>query len=560
MDRRTLVELDSRDITGSAERTWATVVERNRPVHLLRYERSLVAVEGGKLREMGEHDLCAVVDATVRFTDGGRPKYPPVRLLNFMLANVPSAIPKLRRVSHMPTFADDERLLVTPGFDEASGTFVALPPELVDLEVPSRPSPEQVGTAVGSLRDLLVDFPICGPADFAAALAVAITPTVLPLIGDAAGLPGCIVLAPTARTGKGLLLKTLAAVVTGADLPHQDWSGSNVEMRKAITAALRDAPTYFLLDNIRGTLASTALEVLHTSRTWSDREMGHSRRLVLAGDTMVLYTGNNVVLGGDLPFRLFPICLDSGLESPDQRSGFRYSLPADAHMRRRELLAAILTLGTNWLARDRPAFIGPTFGGFDAWRNVVGGILQAAGVDGFLDNLDRIRHQDEDRAALHRLVDLWLRSEYAAKPATSAQLYMVLGHVEGIDLGRGDERARINQLGKLLGSLRNRPILGYRVVEATTDHEGFRRWSLEPTNERGGPGSEGSEHSPRKLSADSERALDFAQSWNWLQVGLPSGQIVGPGETPWRAWLPTASAADLAAVIGLLDDRQEGNG
>jgi hypothetical protein len=544
-DRRTLVKLDSRDITAIAEQTWAPVVERNQPAHLFRYERSLVAVEGDTPTELGEHDLCAVVDAAVRFTDGGRPKYTPVRLLNFMLTNVDRAIPELRRVRRVPTFTADERLLLTPGFDEATGTFVALPPELIGLDVPSRPSPRQVADAVDRFRDLLVDFPLCGPADFAASLAVVITPLVLPLIGDDAGQPGCVTLANTPRTGKGLLLKTLTAVVTGADLPHQDWSGSNAEMRKAITAALRDAPIYFLLDNIRGTLASTALEVYHTTRLWSDRELGHSRRLVLSGDTMLLYTGNNIVIGGDLPFRLFPICLDSGLESPEERSGFRYNLPTYARQNRPKLLTGALTLVTNWLALGRPAFTGPTFGGFDAWHAVLGGILQAAGVPGFLDNLDRVRRQDEDRAALHRLVGVWLTSEYATKPATSAALYVVLGHVEGIDLARGDERSRINHLGKLLGSLRNRPILGYRVVETTTDREGFRRWLLEPAQAE-----------TTMNGREREQALDLAKSWNWLPVRLPGGQVVEPGEPSWRAWVPTASAADLGVVIQLLDDAQ----
>lgn len=57
-------------------------------------------------------------------------------------------VPTLKRVSIVPTFTKDGRLLSEPGFDEASGIFLDLK---VNVDVPPQPTPRQVRTALRQL-------------------------------------------------------------------------------------------------------------------------------------------------------------------------------------------------------------------------------------------------------------------------------------------------------------------------------------------------------------------------------------------------------------------------
>ena len=60
--------------------------------------------------------------------------------------------------------------------------------------------------------------------------------------------------------------------------------------------------------------------------------------------------------------------------------------------RRAGLVTAALTLARDWYAARCPSPGGvPPFGGFQEWANTVGGVLEHAGVTGFLGNRDRFR-------------------------------------------------------------------------------------------------------------------------------------------------------------------------
>ena len=73
----------------------------------------------------------------------------------------------------VPVFALDGRLLTEPGYDPASGLFVALPADLRVPPVPTRPSASELDEAVGWVTDeLLGDFPFTSEADRAHVLAL----------------------------------------------------------------------------------------------------------------------------------------------------------------------------------------------------------------------------------------------------------------------------------------------------------------------------------------------------------------------------------------------------
>lgn len=139
---------------------------------------------------------------------------------------------------------------------------------------------------------------------------------------------------------------------------------------------------------------------------------------------------------------------------------------------RGKIIWASLTLIQNWIAKDRP---GPqegtsAFGTFEDWRLVLGGILRAAGISGFLGNLEEFYNASNDESqALNVFVDAWWE-KFQGKEVGVNDLYpLVIDKSIPIELGRNtSERGEKTALGKLLSRSRGRQIGEYRISLGTT--------------------------------------------------------------------------------------------
>ena len=90
---------------------------------------------------------------------------------------------------------------------------------------------------------------------------------------------------------------------------------------------------------------------------------------------------------------------------------------------RPELVAALLTIIQAWLAAGRPAYTGKRLAGFEAWSNVVGGILQHAKMEGFLDNRDQVmRHAQQSQEEEVEFVAPWYACLKAAAPTLTGDV------------------------------------------------------------------------------------------------------------------------------------------
>jgi putative DNA primase/helicase len=102
--------------------------------------------------------------------------------------------------------------------------------------------------------------------------------------------------------------------------------------------------------------------------------------------------------------------MDAKVERPQERTGFRHpKLRAWAMEHRAELICVCLTLVRAWLVDGRPEDNeAPTFGSFEDWAAVIGGILKVAGINGFLGNVQSIYDQaDEEGAAIRSFLSAW---------------------------------------------------------------------------------------------------------------------------------------------------------
>src|SRR5207245_8492640 len=103
----------------------------------------------------------------------------------------------------------------------------------------------------------------------------------------------------------------------------------------------------------------------------------------------------------ELARRTVWIRLDAKIERPWGRSDFKHHpIRAWVDQHRAELVWALLVLVQHWIGCGRPAFRTCTLGSYESWAEVIGGILDTAGIEGVLANTDAVnrRAQGEDTA------------------------------------------------------------------------------------------------------------------------------------------------------------------
>ena len=339
------------------------------------------------------------ISNTVRSSkDGIRDCFPPVPLIENILALHAWSFPPLQAITGVPVLRPDGTLLAKPGYDSATHLFYSPPSELEVPEIPTVLSRKYVADALQLITEPFREFPFVDEAGLPNTLGTALTPILRFAIKGSTPLG--LFDAPQAGTGKGLLAELIASITTGRPAammaaPHQE-----EEWRKRITALLSSGATVITIDNVENRLESASLAIALTAQEWTDRILGLSKVITCPVRVTWVATGNNIRLGGDLPRRCYWIRLDSKMSRPWKRSGFKHpDLLAWVSEHRGELLVALLTLARAWYAADKPQASVPVIGSFTEWANTVGGILQYAGMKGFLGNLEEM-YEFSDESAL----------------------------------------------------------------------------------------------------------------------------------------------------------------
>ena len=123
------------------------------------------------------------------------------------------------------------------------------------------------------------------------------------------------------------------------------------------------------------------------------------------------------------------------------------------------------------------------------YRRVIGGILEAAGIHGFLGNLQGFyQSSDDETQTLTNFVENWW-SNFKDKEVGVNELYpLIKNNFIPLDLGANRlERSEKTTLGKTLAGLRDRRIGRYSIHQEGTK-QGARQYRLilvenEPPNE-----------------------------------------------------------------------------
>jgi hypothetical protein len=116
---------------------------------------------------------------------------------------------------------------------------------------------------------------------------------------------------------------------------------------------------------------------------------------------------------------------------------------------------------------------------YESYSEIIGGILEVAGVPGFLDIAQQQATLEDDQSNLAPLIPLW-RREFQFRTVGVKEL---LPHCVEINLGGDGEISRSIKLGKLLRDNRDRVFGDVVIVEAGM-RAGSNLWRLAPADER----------------------------------------------------------------------------
>jgi hypothetical protein len=145
-----------------------------------------------------------------------------------------------------------------------------------------------------------------------------------------------------------------------------------------------------------------------TTRSWTDRVLGHTEMVTVPNKAMWMLTGNNPKLSRDITRRSIRIRINPKVDRAWLRTSFKHDpLEQWAKAHRNELVHAALVLAQAWIAAGRP-LARARLGSFQAWADVLGGVLDVASVEGFLGNLDALyAHADTDDASWREFTQAW---------------------------------------------------------------------------------------------------------------------------------------------------------
>ncbi len=401
----------------------------------------------------------------------------------------------IRAILEAPALRPDGTIIQTPGYDPATGYYLEPSDEFPD--VPERPTKDDAIAARDELLDVVCDFPFASDVHRAAWLAFLLMLFARPAIEGC--VPFVAVDATAPGTGKGRLVDATARIAMGRDATKTPLPTDDDECRKRITALLLEGERLAVLDNIADEIALPSLDAALTATVWRDRLLGKNASVTVDNLTVWVATGNNLTLGGDLARRTLHIRLESRVEDPENRTGWKHHPLLEWVSRERpRLVRAALTILRAHAVAGRPPGGVRSWGSFESWSAVV-----AAAV-AFVDLPDPQATReglssaaDATKLAVRALLDGWARlTKDVPEGLTAKRAIEVLypperlrGHAnpDGYD----DMREAIEtlvptkpgmppshvKLGAKLRAMKRR-VIGGRMVDGEPDRKGAIRWRV----------------------------------------------------------------------------------
>jgi len=457
------IDAGTGDLAGITEKAWNAIQLENDPPTLFRYGALPSRIESdddgkpllrGMTQDRMRHRLARIADWHKISKGREISIYPPIAVVKDVLASPDPPLPVLTRIVGCPIFAADGTLQIAPGYSAAGQTFFVPAHGFTVPGVSVQPSAVEIHRARELLYELIGEFPFVGETDMAHAFCAMLLPFVRQLIPGPTPLHNFE--APGPGTGKTLLVQAAMLPALGGPATAMTEGSNEEEWRKRLLAKLMGAPSLVFIDNARRRVDSAALaSALTAYPLWEDRLLGKSEIIRVPVWCAWVLTGNNPAFSSEMTRRTIRSRLDAKMDQPWLHRRFRHSALLEwAKAHRGDLVWGALTLIQAWLSAGRPPGR-RSLGMFEEWARTMGGILEVAGIRGFLENLQEFYETaDTEGAAWRTFVAAWWIA-YEERGVKVGDLYS-LAVEAGLSLGEKSEQSQKVRLGIKLSEARDR--------------------------------------------------------------------------------------------------------
>jgi putative DNA primase/helicase len=398
-------------------------------------------------------------------------------------------LPILNGFVEAPTIDEAGRLIDQPGYDKSSGLYLAFSNQSISgySSLPTLITKQEASKALEELSELVGGFPYVNAADKSGIIAAIITALLRRILPSA---PMFAVTAPMPGTGKTLLAETAAIISTGRRASVLSLGHDDAEAEKRLGGVLLAGDAAILLDNIERPLSGDLLCQVTTQPSVRLRPLGVSSVISVPTHSLILATGNNLSIVGDLKRRVVLIRMDAKTERPEQRPIPRDHI-AYVLSKRGSIIRAALAVTLAYLQNDAPKLDSHIpFGSFELWDKLVRRPLLWLGYTDPLGGAEALRDADPDMEAMRALFNAWLDISELQNGCTVADIikvgndYMVGGDPSYPDMRDAlqlvcSEKINSRRLGYWLRSHKDRIVDGIQLLRVGEDgHAKVARWKV----------------------------------------------------------------------------------
>jgi putative DNA primase/helicase len=398
----------------------------------------------------------------------------PKTIPDFLLSRSTWQLPVLRGIITTPVLKADGTVLSAPGFDHATGLYLASDETWT---IPESPTQDDAVKALLELVKPFNQFPFVSESDRAVHAAAILTGIQRSMLSSA---PLFGFTSPTQRTGKSLLAESVGLIVSGHAPAATATSSEPEEFRKTLAAILREGHGLVNLDNLVRPLGSPFLAAVLTQGSYSDRVLGSTETLHLPTRVLFLANGNNLSFKGDMTVRSLLCRIDSCKERPEERVFEISNLSEYLLGHRPRLVGAALTILLAYFRAGRPNQGLRPWGGFDQWSDEIRSALVWCGGEDPARTRDEIRDDDSELetalailSSLHRIFGNYPFILKDAVDHPDTHLQDALRQVAR--KGAIDSRA----LGYWCRKFRDRPVHGFVLRRREEEVHNTATWAVD---------------------------------------------------------------------------------
>lgn len=409
---------------------------------------------------------------------------------------------ELWSVISTPTLRPDGTILQEPGYDPELKTWYD-PCGVVFPRIPEKPTRKDAEFALEKLMRAFQTIPFEGPVDASVAYSLALCALVRRSLTTA---PFGAITAPIMASGKTLLADCIAILATGSSAAVMTLPETDEEAKKTALAVLMEGEAVMLIDNVSRPLQGDWLNAILTQEIYSDRVLGRSEMAKVLTTTLILATGNQLVIAGDLRTRALLCQIDPKTEHPEQRE-FKVELRDWFLQHRVDLVTAGLTVIRAYLCSGERATVKlksgervalKPWGRFDQWSRFAREPLVWLGCEDPCESVKAIEREDPERGAHLQLMHAWklvfgekgVTAREAVKIAADAAVGATLSPdakaleaaLSEIASDRRSGQLNSRSLARWLGKHVDRRAGGHQIVKSgEVDH--VAQWKVEEVNE-----------------------------------------------------------------------------